>query len=144
MAINRIGIGAQAPEIELPNPDGDTTSLSSLKGKYVLVDFWASWCHPCRVENPHLVNVYEKYHSQGFEIFQVSLDKKKSAWVEAIEKDRLDWIHVSDLKYWNSAPAKLYQVQSIPANFLVDKQGKIIAKNLRGEQLEAELSKIFD
>jgi len=144
MANSRVGIGAQAPEIELPNPNGDTTNLSSLKGQYVLVDFWASWCRPCRVENPHLVKVYEKYHSRGFEIFQVSLDKKKSAWVEAIEKDQLDWIHVSDLKYWNAAPAKLYQVQSIPANFLLDKKGKIIAKNLRGEQLEVELSKIFD
>jgi peroxiredoxin len=144
IAMNRIDIGAQAPEIELPDPDGDTTSLSSLKGQFVLVDFWASWCRPCRVENPHLVNVYQKYHSQGFEIFQVSLDKKKSAWTEAIEKDQLNWIHVSDLEYWNSAPAKLYQVQSIPANFLLDKQGKIIAKNLRGEKLDAELSKIFD
>jgi len=141
---NRVGVGAQAPEIELPTPEGDTISLSSLKGRYVLVDFWASWCRPCRVENPHLVDVYEKYHNRGFEIFQVSLDKRSSAWTEAIEKDQLNWIHVSDLKYWNSAPAKLYQVQSIPANFLLDKQGKIIAKNLRGEQLEAELSKIFD
>ncbi|MEE4197853.1 MAG: TlpA disulfide reductase family protein [Bacteroidales bacterium] len=141
---NRVGIGAPAPEIGLPNPQGDTIYLSSLQGKYVLLDFWASWCRPCRVENPHLVKVYEKYHSRGFEIFQVSLDKKKQAWIEAIDKDQLNWIHVSDLKYWDSAPAKLYQVQSIPANFLIDPQGKIIAKNLRGEQLNAELSKIFD
>ncbi|MFP4024408.1 MAG: redoxin domain-containing protein [Thiohalospira sp.] len=141
---SKTSIGVMAPEIGLPNPAGDTIYLSSLKGNYVLVDFWASWCRPCRVENPHLVKVYEKYNSSGFEIYQVSLDKKKSAWTEAIEKDQLNWIHVSDLKYWDSAPAKLYQVQSIPANFLLDRQGKIIAKNLRGEQLEAELSKIFD
>ncbi|MFO7827736.1 MAG: TlpA disulfide reductase family protein [Bacteroidales bacterium] len=139
-----VGIGAFAPEIALPGPEGDTSKLSSLKGQYVLIDFWASWCRPCRVENPILVKVYDKYHDRGFEIFQVSLDKKKSSWTEAIEKDNLKWIHVSDLKYWDSAPAKLYRVQSIPANFLIDKQGKIIAKNLRGEQLEAELSKIFN
>jgi peroxiredoxin len=139
-----VGIGVVAPEIALPNPNGDTIQLTSLRGKYVLLDFWASWCRPCRVENPTLVKNYQKYHEKGFEIYQVSLDKKKESWVEAIEKDRLDWVHVSDLKYWNSSAAQLYKVQSIPASYLLDKNGKIIAKNLRGDALEAKLSEIFD
>jgi len=138
------GIGITAPEIELPNPEGDTIALSSLRGKYVLLDFWASWCRPCRIENPNLVESYQKYHDKGFEIYQVSLDKKKESWVEAIEKDNLTWMHVSDLKYWNSEAAELYKVQSIPASFLLDKSGKIIAKNLRGDALEAKLSEIFN
>lgn len=143
--INRIvGIGVLAPEIELQNPNGDTVTLSSLRGKYVLLDFWASWCRPCRIENPNLVKSYNKYHEKGFEIFQVSLDKKKESWLEAIESDQLDWIHVSDLQYWNSEAAKLYQVQAIPASFLLDRNGKIVAKNLRGDALEAKLSEIFD
>ncbi|MCK5168754.1 MAG: AhpC/TSA family protein [Bacteroidales bacterium] len=139
-----VGIGVVAPNIALQNPEGDTISLDSLRGKYVLIDFWASWCRPCRVENPNLVKSYEKYHAKGFEIFQVSLDKKKESWLDAIEKDKLNWIHVSDLQYWNSAPAELYKVQSIPASFLLDKQGKIIAKNLRGDALEAKLSELFN
>lgn len=139
-----VEIGAIAPDIALPCPAGDTVTLNSLRGKYVLLDFWASWCRPCRVENPSLVKYYEKYHEKGFEIFQVSLDKKKESWIEAIEKDKLSWIHVSDLQYWNSAPAELYKVQSIPASFLLDKQGKIIATNLRGDALEAKLSELFN
>ena len=139
-----VNIGFQAPEIALPNPEGDTIRLSSLKGKYVLVDFWASWCRPCRIENPHLVENYKKYNEKGFEIYQVSLDKKKESWIDAIKKDELNWHHVSDLKYWNSEAATLYQVRAIPANFLLDKQGKIIAINLRGDVLEAKLSEIFD
>ncbi len=139
-----IGLGMLAPEIELPTPQGDTLTLSSFKGKYVLLDFWASWCRPCRVENPHLVKVYHKYQDKGFEIFQVSLDKKQESWVEAIEKDSLNWPQVSDLKYWNSEAAKLYKVQSIPANFLIDRTGRIVAKNLRGDALEAKLSEIFN
>ncbi len=141
---HNVGIGNIAPDIILPSPEGDTIALSSLKGKYVLVDFWASWCRPCRLENPNLVKTYQKYQDKGFEIFQVSLDKKKESWVGAIEKDQLNWIHVSDLQYWNSLAAKLYQVQSIPASFLIDKNGKIIEKNLRGDLLEAKLSEIFD
>ncbi|PLX17340.1 MAG: alkyl hydroperoxide reductase [Marinilabiliales bacterium] len=139
-----VGIGVMAPEIYLPNPSGDTIALSSLRGKYVLLDFWASWCRPCRVENPNLVKSYKKYSEKGFEIYQVSLDKKKEAWVNAIESDNLDWAHVSDLKYWNSSAAQLYKVQAIPASFLLDKNGKIIAKNLRGDALEAKLSELFD
>jgi peroxiredoxin len=141
---NIVGIGVTAPDIILPDQKGDTIALSSLRGKYVLLDFWASWCRPCRVENPHLVNNYKKYNEKGFEIFQVSLDKKKESWISAIESDQLTWIHVSDLQYWNSAAAKLYQVQAIPTNFLLDKNGKIIAKNLRGDALKAKLSEIFD
>ena len=141
---NIVGIGVTAPNIILPDPKGDTIALSSLRGKYVLLDFWASWRRPCRIENSNLVRNYKKYNEKGFEIFQVSLDKKKESWISAIESDQLTWIHVSDLQYWNSAAAKLYQVQAIPANFLLDKNGKIIAKNLRGDVLEAKLSEIFD
>jgi thiol-disulfide isomerase/thioredoxin len=141
---SRLGNGSPAPEIALPNPQGDTILLSSLKGKYVLLDFWASWCKPCRVENPILVKNYKKYHDKGFEIYQVSLDKSRSALESAIQSDSLIWVHVSDLQYWNSAPAKVYSVQGIPANFLLDKNGRIIAKNLRGDALEAKLSEIFN
>lgn len=143
-AVNILGIGKIAPDIALPNPKGDTISLYSLRGKYVLLDFWASWCRPCRVENPNLVRTYKKYNAKGFEIFQVSLDKKKQSWEEAINKDNLEWSNVSDLKYWSSAPAQLYKIQSIPTNFLIDKQGKIIAKNLKGDALEAKLSELFN
>lgn len=141
---NRVGIGALAPEIALPSPQGDTVLLSSLKGKIVLIDFWASWCKPCRLENPILVKNYSKYREKGFEIYQVSLDKSRSAWESAIQKDSLGWVHVSDLQFWDSAPAKVYNVQGIPANFLLDKNGRIIAKNLRGDALEAKLSELFN
>ena len=132
------------PEIALPTPKGDTILLSSLKGKVVLLDFWASWCPPCRDENPNLVNVYKQYHTRGFEIYQVSLDRSKDAWVKAIEKDNLSpWIHVSDLKFWNSIAARTYNVTSIPANFLIDKNGNIIDRNLRGERLGQKLDELF-
>ncbi|OFX27685.1 MAG: hypothetical protein A2033_04865 [Bacteroidetes bacterium GWA2_31_9] len=138
-----INSGSEAPEISLPNPDGKTINLSDFRGKIVLLDFWASWCKPCRAENPNLVANYKKYSKKGFEIFQVSLDKTKQEWVNAISKDNLIWIHVSDLQYWNSPAAKLYNVSSIPANFLIDKDGKIIASNLRGEELGNKLKEIF-
>lgn len=138
-----INPGTEAPEISLPNPDGKTINLSDFRGKVVLLDFWASWCKPCRAENPNLVENYKKYHKKGFEIFQVSLDKTKPEWVNAIAKDNLNWIHVSDLQYWNSPAAKLYNVSSIPSNFLIDKDGKIIASNLRGEELGKKLKEIF-
>ncbi|MEA1878330.1 MAG: TlpA disulfide reductase family protein [Bacteroidota bacterium] len=137
------GIGAEAPEIKLPNPEGKTITLSSLRGKYVLLDFWAAWCSPCRRENPALVRAYEKFNQKGFEIYQVSLDKTREDWVRAIETDRLNWTHVSDLKYWGSPVAKLYYVKSIPANFLIDPKGEIIATNLRGAALEEILNEIF-
>ena len=139
-----VGIGSAAPEIAYPDPDGKIQKLSSLKGKYVLLDFWASWCRPCRAENPNVVANYKKYHDKGFEVFQVSLDKSKNSWVKAIQDDGLgNWYHVSDLQQWNSAPAKLYGVRAIPSNFLLDKNGKVIAKNLRGEALGNKLQEIF-
>lgn len=144
VASNTTAVGSIAPEIELTNPDGKIIKLSDFKGQYVLLDFWASWCRPCRGENPNLVANYAKYHTKGFEIFQVSLDKSNEAWVNAISKDNLNWIHVSDLKYWDAAPAKLYNIRSIPASFLLDKEGKIIATNLRGPALGNKLSELLD
>lgn len=137
------GNGTVAPDISLPDPDGNTQKLSSFRGKIVLLDFWAGWCAPCRRENPNLVAAYSKYHDKGFEIYQVSLDKTKSEWVAAIKQDRLDWTHVSDLKFWGSPVARQYGVESIPANFLIDKDGKIIGSNLRGAALDQELSKLL-
>ena len=141
---NLLGIGDEAHDIKLPSPNGDSIALSSLRGKYVLLDFWASWCRPCRVENPNLVENYQKYRSKGFEIYQVSLDKTKEDWTEAIQTDNLDWVHVSDLKHWHCAPAKLYKIKSIPSSFLLDKEGKIIAINLRGAALGKKLQDIFE
>jgi len=136
--------GSEAPEIALPDPQGDTIRLSSTRGKVVLLDFWASWCNPCRKENPNLVKVYDTYHNKGFEIFQVSLDKTKDAWLEGIQKDNLEkWIHVSDIKYWNSIVVPLYKIEAIPSNYLLDKEGRIIASNLRGEELNKKLAEIF-
>jgi thiol-disulfide isomerase/thioredoxin len=136
--------GSQAPEIALPSPDGDTILLSSLRGSYVLLDFWASWCPPCRKENPNLVKIYEKYHDKGFEIYQVSLDKTRDAWLRGIEEDGLHWIHVSDLKFWNSIVVPIYNIQGIPMSFLLDRRGRIVAQNLRGDLLDQELKKIFN
>ncbi|MBE9469511.1 MAG: AhpC/TSA family protein [Bacteroidetes bacterium] len=138
------GIGSVPPDIALPTPKGDTISLYSLRGEYVLLDFWAAWCNPCRMENPNLVANYKKFHHKGFEIFQVSLDRKKDDWVKAIRDDRLTWHHVSDLKFWKSSAAQLYKIQSIPASYLLDKEGKIIGKNLRGPALEQKLNKLFE
>jgi peroxiredoxin len=128
--------GSDAPEINLPDPNGKNIALSSLRGKVVLIDFWASWCGPCRKEMPNVVAAYKKYKDKGFEIYGVSLDKELQSWVEAIKKDGITWIQVSDLQYWNSVAAKAYNVQGIPYTVLLDKEGKIIAKNLRGEQLD--------
>lgn len=144
MSAARLGVGSVAPEIALPSPDGDTILLSSLRGHYVLLDFWASWCPPCRRENPNLVKVYKKYHDEGFEIYQVSLDKTRDAWLMGIEDDDLQWIHVSDLKFWNSIVVPVYNIQGIPMSYLLDKQGRIIAQNLRGDLLEQELKQIFN
>ncbi|MDI9365698.1 MAG: TlpA disulfide reductase family protein [Flavobacterium sp.] len=136
-------IGKPAPDFTLQTPDNKLVSLSSLKGKYVLVDFWASWCGPCRKENPNVVNAYNQFKDKNFAILGVSLDEDKAAWQAAIAKDKLTWTHVSDLKGWQSNAAVLYHVESIPANFLLDKDGKIIAKNLRGEDLITTLSSII-
>lgn len=140
----QLSIGDMAPEIALPTPRGDTIALTSLRGKYVLLDFWAGWCKPCRLENPNLVKNYEQFSSKGFDIYQVSLDKSKDTWLSAIEQDKLSgWHQVSDLQYWNSVPARIYNVKGIPANFLLDKEGKIIAMNLRGKALTEKLTNIF-
>ena len=126
------------------DPDGKPISLSDFKGKYLLVDFWASWCGPCRRENPNVVKAYSAYHAKGFEILGVSLDKEKSAWKKAIKDDNLSWKHVSDLMGWDNAVGRQYGIQSIPANILIDPNGKIIAKDLRGVALEKKLAEIFN
>jgi thiol-disulfide isomerase/thioredoxin len=135
--------GSEAPEINLPDPGGKNIALSSLKGKVVLIDFWASWCGPCRKEMPNVVAAYKKYKDKGFEIYGVSLDREKQSWIDAIKKDGITWIQVSDLMYWDCAAAKAYNVQGIPFTVLLDKEGKIIAKNLRGEQLDKALEKVL-
>jgi thiol-disulfide isomerase/thioredoxin len=117
--------------------------LSSLKGQYVLIDFWASWCGPCRKENPNVKKVYDKYHAQGFEIVSVSLDNDANQWKQAVEKDKLNWIQISDLKGWENEIAKTFHINGIPTNILLDKEGKIIATNLRGNELERQVSKLF-
>jgi thiol-disulfide isomerase/thioredoxin len=139
----KTAIGASAPDISLTDSDGKIRKLSSLKGKVVLIDFWASWCGPCRKENPNVVSIYGKYHDKGFEIYSVSLDKERNSWLAAIAKDNLTWPnHVSDLKYWKSEGAAAYGVTAIPFTVLVDKKGKIVAKKLRGEELENKVKEL--
>jgi len=139
----KTAIGATAMDFTQNNTTGKPVKLSDYRGKYVLLDFWASWCGPCRAENPNVLDNYEKYHSKGLEILAVSLDDKKDAWLKAIKDDGLEWAHVSDLKGWKNEVAKKYNINAVPSNFLIDKEGKIVAVDLRGEELTQKLGEIF-
>ena len=139
-ALKVVSVGQPAPDFTLNNPDGIPVKLSEYKGKYVLLDFWASWCAPCREENPNIVKQHKAFAAKGFDILGVSLDDNKEDWIRAIKSDNLMWSHVSDLKRWDSKVAALYKVDGIPASFMLDPQGKIVAKNLRGADLEKFLA----
>ena len=139
----KISVGAQAPDFTMPTPEGENVSLSDFKGDYGLIDFWAAWCKPCRQENPNIVSAYEKYKGEGFKILGVSLDKKKEDWLRAIEADNLDWTQVSELKYWQTPIVQEYKINGIPFSLLLDPEGKIVAKNLRGEKLHEKLAEIY-
>jgi peroxiredoxin len=146
IAENKIGaVGTQALDFTQPDTTGTPVSLSSFRGKYVLVDFWASWCGPCRQENPNVVESFNKFSSKNFTVLGVSLDRpgQKEKWVNAIKEDNLTWTHISDLQFWSNAVAQLYHIKGIPRNFLVDPNGKIVAKDLRGPALEAKLCELL-
>jgi len=139
----KTGIGTMAPDFTMNDPDGKPIQLSTFKGQIVLLDFWASWCMPCRQENPSVVQLYQKYHPKGFEIIGISLDRGKDKWIKAIQDDKLTWPQVSDLKFWQNAVARAYAVTNIPQSFLIDKDGKIIAKGLRGDELSKKIAELF-
>jgi peroxiredoxin len=136
-------VGKQAPDLALPSVDGKPVSISSFRGKYLLVDFWASWCGPCRQENPNLVRAYNEFKDKNFTILGISLDKEREPWLKAIKDDKLTWTHISDLAFWNSKAVELFKFDGIPYNILVDPQGKVIAERLRGEDLENKLKEIL-
>ena len=141
--MEKVQIGSIAPDFTLPDTDGNPVSLSSFRGKYVLVDFWAAWCPDCRKENPNIVAAWEKYKDKNFAILGVSLDRKKDQWLAAIEKDNLTWTHVSDLKYWNCEAAVLYCIRWVPTSFLIDPEGKILSIGLEGEDLHNKLEELL-
>lgn len=142
--LQRTQVGKKFIDFTLPDTSGTPVSFSDHVGDgYVLLDFWAAWCGPCRRENPNLVDAYQKYHDQGFEIFGVSFDKSKKAWIKAIHKDNITWPQVSDLEYWDNKAGEKYGIRSIPSNFLIDEEGKIVEKNLRGEELDKKLQEIY-
>ena len=140
-----VDLGSKAPEFSAPNPEGEQISLKDAMGKVTLIDFWAAWCKPCRVENPNIVKVYNKYHDMGFNIIGVSLDREgqKDKWIQAIKDDNLTWPQVSHLKFWQDPVAQLYGVQAIPAQFILDENGVIVAKNLRGDALDAKVKELL-
>lgn len=141
--IGRVDIGSEAENFKAPTPDGKMLSLKESMGKITIIDFWASWCKPCRVENPNVVRVYNKYHDKGLNIIGVSLDRNKEQWMKAIDQDQLNWNHVSNLKFWQEPIAKSYGVRSIPATFIIDEKGNVIAKNLRGPALENRIAELL-
>jgi peroxiredoxin len=142
---SKVAIGAIAPDLEFPDPEGKMRKLSDLRGKVVLLDFWASWCGPCRRENPNVTSIYSQYHDKGFEVFSVSLDSDAASWKRAIESDKLVWPnHVSDLKKWQSQAAAIYGVRSIPSTFLLDKEGRIVQRDLRGADLERAVKQLVE
>ncbi len=143
---NIVKVGVKAPNFSAFNPEGEIISLNDIKGKVIIIDFWASWCKPCRIENPNLVKLYKKYHSKGLEIISVSLDREvqKENWFNAIKKDELNWYNVSNLKFWQDPIAKAYGVNSIPATFILDENGTVVAKRLRGAQLEAKIKALLE
>ncbi len=139
-----LNIGGNAPDFSAPNPEGKMTSLKQSLGKITIIDFWASWCGPCRAENPNVLKLYNEFHSKGLNIIGVSLDKEATKWKEAIAKDKLPWIHVSNLKFWEDPIAQLYNIKSIPATYILDSKGKIIAKDLRGEELNVKIKSLLE
>lgn len=141
-----VEIGSKAPDFTAPNPEGKQVSLQEALGKVTLIDFWAAWCKPCRVENPNVVKTYNKYHDQGFNIIGVSLDREnqKDRWIQAIAEDNLTWPQVSNLKFWEEPVAQLYGVRAIPAQFILDENGIIVAKNLRGDDLDAKVKELLE
>ena len=141
--VNPTAIGEIAPLFDGPTPTGDRIALESFRGKVTIIDFWASWCRPCRIENPNLVRLYKRMHEKGLEIVGVSLDRNKASWERAIADDGLNWNHVSNLQYWADPIAQLYSVRSIPAAFVLDQEGRIVAKNLRGAQLDAKIEELL-